>query len=551
MSSVSDCDSVLAAWREEAVRLIPQHFAEFRRLVAHTENLVARGSFVAAAAYGEIAALHAISWHCGLFFSPELERTLAAIGRKAIGPGPVFPRSVSQSGQPRHVLHVATCVMPIGGHSRMLWRWIEQDRERCHSLALTRQQQDVPDSLIEAVAKSGGRIYRVNRSVGSLISWASQLREIGRTADVIVLHIFNDDVIPTLAFAGAEERPCTIFYNHADHLFWLGVGISDVVAQGREYAIPFSEERRAIPAERSALLPIILTPVPRTMPRAQAKRRLGVPDDSVVLLSIARAGKYRTVGAMSFGDMHIPLLDRHKNAVLVVVGPTDRTDWLAAIAHAQGRMVVVGETSDTATYYQAADIYVDSFPFGSTTSLLEAGSCGVPLVSRFPYSDSSLILGADTPALSRIMHRVRDFTEYISLLSRLVDDEQLRARLGAETRTAILETHTGERWRRRLEDVYRLASSVPRARIDPAASDRMFVGEPDVFIQRIAGAPIAADGVDGRVNRSIESKIRLLPLNERLRQWARLARNDTFHSIGRVRALKYLVPEWLADRVRT
>src|SRR5690606_12343399 len=96
---------------------------------------------------------------------------------------------------------------------------------------------------------------------------------------------------------------------------------------------------------------------------------------------------------------------------------------------AQNRIIALGERIDTAAYYQAADIYVDSFPFGSTTSLLEAGSCGVPLVGLFPFSERSAILGPGTPALARCLIRVRALHDYHGVLSRLILDGDLRREL--------------------------------------------------------------------------------------------------------------------------
>jgi hypothetical protein len=544
-------DGTLLRCQAEGRDLIPRHFQVFRRLVAEMEALVRNGEYASAAVHGELSALYAISRHCGLFASADLERLLLAIGRNTV-PAPSGLTYRRAQGSPRHVLHVSTRVMPVGGHSRMLWRWIQQDSGRIHSVALTRQTKHVPQILKDAVAGTGGRVFRVNRAIGGMIAWARKLRKVAVAVDLVVLHTFNDDVIPIIALANREGLPPVLFCDHADHIFWLGAGVSDIVLSLRGSGMRIARERRGIAAERSILLPTILAPARRSLSRSEAKARLGLPDDSVLLLSVARALKYGNIGALSYADAHAPILERYENAYLIVVGPADRSGWAAAAERTGGRIISVGEREDTAEYYQAADIYVDSFPFVSTTSLLEAGSLGTALVSFFPYSEASAILGADAPGLDGTLLVARDSRRYEAILSRLIEDERYRLDVGEATRSRIAELHVGASWQRRLTEIYDLAAKLGGSPTRPTIADEMSVGEPDVYIPRIHGAADPSDGTDGDIDRMIESLIRVMPLPERLLQWGRLARRpDGFCHVGRVAGLKYLAPEWLVGRVRS
>jgi glycosyltransferase involved in cell wall biosynthesis len=428
--------------------------------------------------------------------------------------------------------------MSIGGHSRMLCRWIQQDTERSHSLALTRQAPNkVPKTLKDAVNNSHGNIYVLNERIGSIVSWAKRLREIAATADIVVLHIYNFDILPIIAFANKEKCPPIIFLNHSDHLFWAGASISDVVVNLRESGMRLSQERRSIEAERNLLLPIILSPIKRLLSRTEAKQQLGIAENSVVLLSIARAIKYQTIDGISFADAHIPLLKQHEQAILLVVGPDEKEDWSAATQETNGRIIVIGETEDTALFYQAADIYVDSFPFVSNTSLLEAGSYGIPLVSRYPYSDASTILGADMTGLTGNLIRVRDLEEYTAVLSRLVEDEEFRLSLGEATRKKITQTHIGSNWQHSLNNIYSRTVSINQISINVAvATDKIFSGEPDVYLPHIYGWDIS-------LHRLIESYLTFMPFNQRLPHWIELAKKHGFHN-----RISLLLPEWFRLR---
>lgn len=508
-------------------------------MASQAKDYAQQNKYDAAAVYAEIAACYACATHSGFFINQELEQTLLKIGQKAMW-GSFYPdkKSTSLSKTPQHILHVATAVSCIGGHTRMLWRWIEQDAERSHSVVITRQepQNEVPTVLKTAVKNSGGKIYLLNKRIGSLISWAKQLRKIANQADLVVLHIHNYDVIPIIAFARKEQSPPVIFLDHADHKFWLGISISDVFVSLRESGMRLLQKRRGIEADRSLLLPIIIESRQRVLSRAEAKQQLGLPEDSLLLLSVARVVKYETIDGISFADAHVPLLKRYEKVFLLIVGPGHREDWVTAIQQTEGRIKVIGETPNTAVFYQAADIYVDSFPFVSNTSLLEAGSYAVPLVTRFPYSDASEILAADMPGLTGNLIRVREIEEYIAVLSRLVEDEEFRLSLGEATRKKIAETHWGNYWQPMLENLYMRAATVPRVNRTMTAMDQIFLGEPDVFLPRIHGNQGNSDSI---IYWLIIGYMRTMPFGQRWHYWNKLGKKNSSRL-----PFSLLLPEW-------
>jgi glycosyltransferase involved in cell wall biosynthesis len=537
----------LNLWREDGIQSIQKNFVVFRDWVERTRQFVKHREYAAAAVYGEIAAVYANFDHCGLFFSPELEQLLVEVGREAIPEYSYSNCNYPPLETPQRVLHVATSVQSIGGLSKLLGRWIQQDSERSHSLALTRQppKQEIPVTLRNVVSNRGGKIYRLNTTIGSVISWAKQLRKIASTVDVVILHVYNHDVIPILAFANKKDSPPIVYINHADHTFWLGVSISDVVANLRESGQRLSYHRRGIEIERNLLLPTIVDATSRKFSQIEAKRQLGLPKDSILLLSIARSPKYRTIDGITYADAHVPLLEKYQQTYLVVIGPDNSHDWSSAIQQTQGRIIVHPERADTSIFYQAADIYVDSFPFVSITSLLEAGSYGLPLVSRYPYlSDSSEILGADMPGLTGNLICVNNLQEYAAVLSSLVEDDKYRLKLGELTQKKIIETHIGTNWQHYLDEIYRTVRTLPRVTVPSSSKDQIFLGEPDVFIQRIHGLNFDMDQL-------VKYNLTVLPVRQRLREWYRLLKNSSFSNRSdRFSPIKYLMPEWLLNKVR-
>ena len=525
-------------WRKEGSGLIQQNFEVFQGLVAQVRNLVQRGKYEEAAIYGEIAAWYACAQHCGIFASMELEQILLTIGQKSIQSDRASKNYASFNKQSRNVLHVCTSVGPIGGLSRMLWRWIQQDIASSHSVALTRQGlNEIPEILKEAISDSGGKIYLLDSNPGSLISRAKKLREIATNFDYLILHIHNQDVIPIIAFASKQRSTPVIFLDHADHMFWLGASVSDIVINLRESGMRLAQERRSIDKNRSILLPTIIEPTQRLLSRAEAKQQLGLGENSIVLLSIARAIKYATINGISYVDAHIQFLERYENAFLIIVGSGYREDWADTIQKVHGRIKVFSETKDTAVFYQAADIYVDSFPFVSTTSLLEAGSYGLPLVSRYPYtSDACGIFGAEMPGLAGNLIQVQDIDGYVSTLSRLIDDKEFRLSLGEATQRKILEIHCESSWQAKLEEVYARAANLPRLMTLPITTDQIALGEPDVFLPYIHGWHF-------NFTLAFQSYLVFLPFSQRLHLWYKLVKEN-----GVGNRITLLLPEWLYSR---
>ncbi len=544
LPSIDDDAAFVARWGAEGVDRLRSNHSLFRSLSSEARDLLAAGDYASAAVWCEIAGFHAATSHSGIFASHELEDIAGRIARAALGRGSAMPPPRARTGSPTRILHVATFVHPVGGLSRMIWRWIEQDAGRMHSVALIRQRRAVPERLAAAVGRSGGRVVSLSRGRSQILSLAKKLRALAADVDLVVLHVDTRDVVPILAFADMPNRPTIAYLDHADHHMWLGANIADIVIGLRRSGLDLARARRGIAPERCVLLPIPVTDIARTRTRAEAKRELGIDPDATLLLSVARAVKFRPVDGMSYADAHLPFLKRHPEAVLMVVGSGDRADWASAQAEVPGRIIGLPETSATARSFEAADIYVDAFPFVSTTSLLEAGSYGLPLVSRFPFPDGSEILGADMPGLDGTLQRARSLRSYTAILERLVADPAYRVALGEATKAGIAAVHRGEEWRAALEGVYARAAEIGPVAPTTGRMDAPVLGGPDVFIPYIHGAGQDRDQL-------LCQLLGLMPLRRRARHWLDLSVRHGLNFGGRRDLLKCWVPSWLVARIRS
>jgi hypothetical protein len=524
--------------------ILEKHYAAFYDMVFQSQHHLDARRYVPAAVYAQIAASYAMQKHPSIFTCGHLELILRIIGQKTVRDVVRCTDRTLPYGTPRRVLHVLTQALGLGGNTRMTWRWIEQDGNRFHSVALTRQGlMPVPSQICQSLQSMGGQLVSLDEHAGTLIDWARRLRRLAADVDLVVLNIHPNDIIPLLAFANRKGLPPIVLLNQADHIFWLGTSISDLVVNQRESGAQLTQKRRGISPERFGLLPIVVPSTTRVLSRVEAKRQLGLAEDTVMLLSIARAVKYGpmddcspTINALVLPDALLPVLNRHSNAVLYVVGPDDRGSWAAARAATGGRVRAMGRREDTAVFYQAADIYLDSFPFTSNTSLLEAGMYATPLVTCFPYSDDARVLGADTPALRQIVLETHEVTEYQGLVTRLIEDENYRRAIGAKTRDTITTVHTGNGWRNYLLDLYQQSLSVERLKAIPDLDEYRYVSDLDMLLLKISKAPVD-------LKELIQAYMRQLPLDLRLPLWLKLLQETGNTRPG------LLLPEWLGVRL--
>jgi len=516
------------------------NYEKFETDVALAEAAFARGDLDTACFHAATAATVATHKHCGVFASARLEHMLQAIGRQIPDPGAgVWTRAWPY----KRVLHVGTELAAVGGLTRMISRWITADPGRTNSLALTHHRGDVPDHLVDAVAESGGEIHRLNHQMGGQFAWVRELRRLARQNDLIILHVHCEDVLPLIAFAEAEKFPPVLLLNHADHIFWLGASFSHMVINLRDAATDISVRRRGVAPERNFLLPTIVDPTVRTRSRAEAKAALGLDPDKLLLLSVARQAKYRSLNGVSFADVHADVLEKHPQAQLVVVGSGDPDDWAAAKARTGGRITGLPEQPGPQAYFEAADIYVDSHPFTSSTSMMEACGYGSPLVTLFLSPPEAAIFGINHVGLVGTAIVATSRADYDAVLGRLITDSAFRHEAGEAARVAVEAAHVPPGWTRYMEQAYAAAHALPpldNTPLDPAI-EQPNVGPPDDQHEDIFGFDYSVPAI---------KKVYMgqLPIRQRLAVWSQLRRAG--HVSGLPEALRLLLPEWLKRRLQ-
>lgn len=467
------------------------------------ESLVERAAAADAAAMPEealrrvsAAALFAAQFHPGRFADGAIENIAFDIGRRAGSLAPVLAPAGTAAGR-RRVLHVVSQAQAVGGHTRMLHHWVTHDTTSTHSLFVVDQSSvPVPEWLSASIIKSQGTLTLCPHKQ-SRLDKALYLRRLAHQhADLVVLHHDCCDVVPTVAFA-VEGGPPVAILDHADHLFWLGSSVADTVIALRSAGARHGAGRRFTP--RNAILPIPLVPSPQQASRAQARRSLGIPLDQTALLSVGRPVKYRPCGAHDFVATANTILERNPSAHLYVVG--ESLEGIRPYLRSQPHPALhfVGPVDDASLHRAAADIYLESFPFGSNTALLEAALSGLPVVPAYAPLFPLLVAGNDS--LLDLLSNPSSEEEYVARAGNLVRDRERRIAFGEALRQRLLAEHVGEGWLRHLRALYAHTDRLVHQPL-PIPPNRCMHAEADV---RLSLWNVMADGVTNHRSADLDS----------------------------------------------
>lgn len=455
---------------ESITPLTPQHLALHRELFQWALDNAAAATSSAperSAGWALSAARIANTFGNDRLASPPLEHLLNRLAAD-------IPTPCARPAEgPKRWLHVFSETYRTGGHTALAERWILGDpAEDQHSVAMTFQKKPAIPSLQEAVQRKGGQVTLLG-DIASLIERATRLRQLAwETADVVVLHIHMWDVVAPLAF-GIPGGPPILLLNHADHAFWVGVSVADQAIHIRESGKLVAEKWRGL--NRHAYLPIPLQePTPTSaLLRAQVRHDLGIPLEAPVFLTIGTESKYTPIGALSFLSATRRILEYSPAAWIIAVGPSpSHPEWAAAHIETGGRLLAIGEQHDLHRFHVASDVYLEGFPFGSLTALLEAALAGLPCV-RAPRACPPPFT-SDGEALNNFPQPT-DIDAYVTESLRLASDKGLRQRYGETLKAAVHDVHVGKNWQRCLSDIKaRLPTSHHSYRVDAPVADNLW-----------------------------------------------------------------------------
>ena len=413
-----------------------------RRLLGILNGCLSRHACDAERSLSLIEKSAQIAWlcHAGTFVLPQAERLL--LEHPALE-DPVAQSSDWMKAVEGRTLHVLTEAYAIGGHTPLVKRWIELLDDEPHAVVLVRQGQPVEHSWVVPMGRHVPLID-LHRAGLSRRARVAHLRNLFHVARRVILHIHPDDAC-SVAAAYRSPHAEIHFLNHADHVAWLGAGLPVVLLNLRHRGTRLAEARRGIAAAACGVVPVPITR-PADMDRREARQSFGIGDQECLVLTIASGYKFNPVGSRSLFEPLDRLL-RRWDVKLMAVGVDARHPVFGPLAERHpGQVLCMGTVPSPTRHRAAADIYLDSYPFCSITSMLESAALGTPVVAYQPDPEELEVLYSECPWLPADRHPARDVGHLVELLDALIDDRSLREEFAVRT-IGGMEQHSPRAWR--------------------------------------------------------------------------------------------------------
>ena len=260
------------------------------------------------------ALTYAVNNHCGIFYSKKLENFYTELGES-------INIDLSDNITENSCLHVMTECYLYGGHTRVVEHWIEMSSpEQKHSVVLLKQKSDIPERLKKNIQKKNGNLY-IFEETDNQIDKAIKLRQIATSYEYIILHTHMDDPIATVAFSHKNFKRPVIFFNHADHLFWIGKNVSDVIAD-INFNRSITEAKRNITNRRKLPIPLGRHIWPNMTNKKRLRKKLGVSEEKKVIVTSGNSFKYNPImGDKSFFELLDGILECIDDVHVFVIGP--------------------------------------------------------------------------------------------------------------------------------------------------------------------------------------------------------------------------------------
>lgn len=313
-------------------------------------------------------------------------------------------------------LHVLTQAYDSGGHTRVVEHWIENaPAHQHHYVYITNQKEDEVSKSLQKYIKDKDRIY-IETNTDDIKS-ALKLRKIASKFETVILHIHMDDIVPLLAFGTEDFKRPVLFYNHADHLGWVGISIADIVLELREFGIDITKNRRGCERQHKLGIPIY-NPVINNL---KTKKDLNLPDDKLIIFSCGSQHKYIPVQDINIFDL-IKYITQKYNVMFVIVGINNIEKFnIAHYGINQEQLLILNEMNhhDLISYINSADIVLDSFPMSGATALTDAVALGKPIISG-----CSLVGQLDY--ITKSPYYCKNMDELKTKLEELITDENKR-----------------------------------------------------------------------------------------------------------------------------
>jgi hypothetical protein len=393
------------------------------------------------------------SWrnHAGYFFDGKIENILYDYGNnleKCIDIDRmqhIVRRSFSDI-EDYTILHLATNLYEVGGHTRMLYQFIKRYDKGNQLLVLTGQgKQNIPNWFISGIS-SDIKIVRLD-SFDSFFDRAYILRYISNLCKHVISYHHPYDIIPILSFS-INKCPPVIIENHAHSWFWLGPSIADLVFTHSLYHKDFTLKTR--PVEKVHYLPSTDIDDPDVAfdikDKYSFKEKLNISRGTLCIITVGTPDKFVPNSHYDFFKTAEKIVHRFKNVEIFIIGISTIPRESKYYKLDKEKIHLVGPVSDPGDYYKAADIYLESLPQPSTGATINSTPTGLccPLLKYGSGDAFNMNNAIQSELYKKFIGSILDEEDYLNKIDFLINNPEVRWSLAKEIKDNYLKNYSNQ-----------------------------------------------------------------------------------------------------------
>jgi sugar transferase (PEP-CTERM/EpsH1 system associated) len=362
----------------------------------------------------------------------------------------------------KKIVHV-TFDMKIGGAERVIYNLVEHTDASKYDVSVLCLNQPIGPFGIELQEK-GYKVAALDRQPGLDVSLVGDVRRyfIDDGIRIAHCHQYTPYVYGLLA---AKLSGCKVIFTEHGRFFpderkikrvlinpalsCLTDHVTAISAATREALVHFENFRRD-------KIKIVYNGIDgsRFIPSKDShlKKKLGISPDAYVLGTVARLDPIKNHPMMMKALKNVK--ESFPDTTLLIVGDGPERRTLEALVSELGlssRIIITGFREDTHLFYGIMDVFLlTSFSEGTAMTLLEAMAAGLPCVVTNVGGNPEIVREGETGFIIPS----GDESALTSRISLLLQDEDLRKKMGQAARKRFEENFTVDKMVREYEKIY-------------------------------------------------------------------------------------------------
>ena len=414
------------------IEFIQEDLELYNELKSLAYSAFKKGNYENTLKYIYYAASYAWVVHFGLWCDDDLENLLVKIGKYM--KKKLISKSNKNNGKKDYkVAYLTSILRDVGGHNILLKHWtnILSERYKNQDLYISKSDRNplYYPNLRKSLIEKGTRIFELKTNL-SFIERIKRLINLieYNSPNILILFTHPNDVTIIPALTALTKKPYTIFFNHADHTFWLGKIISDCIIEQRIEGAKFSKKFRRIEVNQ-----YVIPLTSNIKPLKFSKKKFGIPENATLSISVGGIMKVESPSEHNYYktiELILKKFPNHYHMLVTNYPPkTIPKELTNASEDVIKRFIINGPFPNLEPIYGVGDFLIDTFPIGGGMVIVDAMACSLPIVA-FRSKKFSIVSdgGGELPTnYSFLTFKYKDF---VNRIFQLIQDPQLRRDVG-------------------------------------------------------------------------------------------------------------------------